>query len=46
MKEFLIFAAGFHIITCLAVLMVPGVIDLKTPKDSSQGEQDQPAVAK
>jgi DHA3 family tetracycline resistance protein-like MFS transporter len=39
MKEFLIFATGFHIVTCLLVLMVPGVINLKTPKDSSQGEQ-------
>jgi MFS family permease len=46
MKEFLIFATGFHIITCLAVLFVPGVIDLKTPRDSSQGEQDQPAEVK
>lgn len=46
MKEFLIFATGFHIITCIAVLFVPGVIDLKTPRDSSQGEQNQPAPAK
>lgn len=46
MKEFLIFATGFHIITCIAVLFVPGVIDLKTPRDSSQGEQNQPAAAK
>ena len=39
MKEYLLFATGFHIVTCLVVLLIPGVIELKTPKDSSQGEQ-------
>lgn len=46
MKEYLIFAVVFHIAACLAVLFVPGVIDLKTPKDSSQGEQNQHEVSK
>ena len=39
MKEYLIFATVFHVVACLLVLMVPGVIEMKTPKDSSQGEQ-------
>jgi hypothetical protein len=38
MKEYLLFATGFHIVTCLVVLLIPGVIELKTPTDSSQGE--------
>lgn len=46
MTEYLIFAVVFHIAACIAVLFVPGVIDLKTPKDSSQGEQNQHEVSK
>lgn len=50
MTEFLIFAVIFHVVTCLIVLFVPGVIDLKSPTkdsaDSSQGEQNQPASTK
>ena len=50
MTEFLIFAVIFHVVTCLIVLFVPGVIDLKAPTkesaDSSQGEQNQPASTK
>ena len=50
MKEFLLFATGFHILTCLLVLLVPGVIDLKSPRkmdeDSSESEQNQPESAK
>jgi len=50
MKEFLIFAVLFHIVTCFIVLFIPGVIDLKSPtkdpENSSQGEQNQPAASK
>ena len=50
MTEFLIFAVLFHVVTCIIVLFVPGVIDLKSPikdpKNSSQGEQNQPATSK
>ncbi len=50
MTEFLIFAVLFHVATCIAVLFVPGVIDLKSPtknpENSSQGEQNQPAASK
>ena len=50
MTEFLIFAVAFHILTCIIVLFVPGVIDLKSPtkdsENSSQGEQNQPAASK
>jgi hypothetical protein len=50
MTEFLIFAVIFHVVTCLIVLFVPGVIDLKSPtkdsEDSSQGEQNQPTSTK
>jgi len=50
MNEFLIFAVIFHVATCLIVLFVPGVIDLKSPTkdsaDSSQGEQNQQAATK
>lgn len=46
MTEYLTFAVVFHIAACIAVLFVPGVIDLKTPKDSSQGEQNQHEVSK
>lgn len=50
MTEFLIFAVLFHVVTCIIVLFVPGVIDLKSPikdpEDSSQGEQNQPATSK
>ena len=46
MTEYLIFAVAFHIAACIAVLFVPGVIDLKTPRDSSQGEQNQHEVSK
>ncbi len=39
-KELLIGASIFHVVVCIAVLFVPGVIDLKMPKkpDYSQGE--------
>ena len=39
-KELLIGASIFHVFICIAVLFVPGVIDLKMPKkaDYSQGE--------
>ncbi len=39
-KELLIGASIFHVIICIAVLFVPGVIDLKMPKkpNYSQGE--------
>lgn len=39
-KELLIGASIFHLVVCIAVLFVPGVIDLKMPKkpDYSQGE--------
>ena len=42
-KPFLIGAAIFHVILCLAVLFVPGVKDLRAPKpiDYSQGEQSE-----
>jgi MFS family permease len=50
MTEFLIFAVLFHVVTCIIVLFVPGVIDLKSPikepENSSQGEQNQPATSK
>ena len=50
MTEFLIFAVLFHIVTCIIVLFIPGVIDLKSPtkdpENSSQGEQNQPAASK
>ncbi len=46
MTEYLIFAVVFHIAACIAVLFVPGVIDLKTPKYSSQSEQNQHVVSK
>jgi MFS family permease len=46
MTQYLTFAVVFHIVACIAVLFVPGVIDLKTPKDSSQGEQNQHEVSK
>jgi MFS family permease len=46
MTQYLTFAVVFHIAACIAVLFVPGVIDLKTPKDSSQGEQNQHEVSK
>jgi len=40
-RPFLIGAIVFHLLVCGLVLLVPGVIDLHTPKkpDSSQGEQ-------
>ena len=38
-KDLLIVASIFHVITCLLVLMVPGVKDMKNPVDYSQGEQ-------
>ncbi len=38
-KELLIGASIFHVIICVLVLMVPGVKDMKTPADYSQGEQ-------
>ena len=40
-RPFLIGAIIFHLVVCGLVLLVPGVIDLHTPKksDSSQGEQ-------
>lgn len=40
-RPFLIGAIVFHLLACGLVLLVPGVIDLHTPKksDSSQGEQ-------
>ncbi|MDP1712955.1 MAG: MFS transporter [Candidatus Nanopelagicaceae bacterium] len=40
-RQFLIGAIIFHLLTCGLVLLVPGVINLHTPKktDSSQGEQ-------
>lgn len=39
-KELLIGASIFHVVVCIAVLFVPGVIDLKMPKKAnySQGE--------
>jgi MFS family permease len=39
-KELLIGASIFHVVACIAVLFVPGVIDLKMPKKAnySQGE--------
>jgi hypothetical protein len=39
-KELLIGASIFHVVICIAVLFVPGVIDLKMPKKAnySQGE--------
>jgi MFS family permease len=39
-KELLVGASIFHVLICIAVLFVPGVIDLKMPKkpDYSQGE--------
>ncbi|TRZ85280.1 MAG: MFS transporter, partial [Streptomycetaceae bacterium] len=42
-RPFLIFAAIFHLVLCFAVLLIPGVKDLKMPKknDYSQGEQDE-----
>jgi len=50
MTEFLIFAVLFHVVTCIIVLFIPGVIDLKSPikdpENSSQGEQNQPATSK
>ena len=46
MERYLTFAVAFHIITCLIVLFVPGVIDLKSPKDSSQGEQNERELTK
>ena len=50
MTEFLIFAVLFHVVTCIIVLFVPGVIHLKSPtkdpENSSQGEQNQPATSK
>ena len=38
-KELLIGASIFHVIICVLVLMVPGVKDMKTQADYSQGEQ-------
>jgi MFS family permease len=38
-KDLLIAASIFHVITCLLVLMVPGVKDMENPVDYSQGEQ-------
>jgi len=50
MTEFLVFAVLFHIVTCIIVLFIPGVINLKSPtkdpENSSQGEQNQPAASK
>jgi MFS family permease len=44
-KPYLIFGTVFHLLTCIAVLLVPGVIHLKTPKpvDSSNSEQNERA---
>ncbi len=38
-KDLLIGASVFHVMICLLVLLVPGVRDMKTPVDYSQGEQ-------
>jgi len=38
-KELLIGASIFHIFICAVVLLVPGVKDMKTPANYSQGEQ-------
>ena len=41
-RNFLIFAAIFHIIVNIIVLQVPGVRDMRTPRNSSIGEQEKP----
>lgn len=38
-KDLLVGAAIFHVVICLLTLLVPGVKDMKTPVDYSQGEQ-------
>ena len=38
-KNLLVGAAIFHVVICLLTLLVPGVKDMKTPVDYSQGEQ-------
>jgi MFS family permease len=38
-RRFLITAVVFHLIVCGLVLLVPGVKDLRSPTNSSQGEQ-------
>lgn len=39
-RNFLIFAASFHLIVNLIVYRVPGVKEMKTPVNSSKSEQD------
>jgi len=38
-KQFLIGAALFHLLICAITLLVPGTKDMKSPGNSSQGEQ-------
>ena len=39
-RNFLIFAAAFHLLVNYVVYKVPGVKELATPKNSSNSEQD------
>lgn len=39
-REFLLFAVVFHIVVNILVLRVPGVKDMRTPRNSSIGEQE------
>ena len=43
-RNFLIFAALFHLLVNIVAYRIPGVKELATPKNSSNGEQDSAAI--